>query len=60
MDKIETTDIKSNAIAIAKKLMELYWAPLYKYVSQNKQLIKTITGFLFKSENLYFISAKHI
>lgn len=59
MDKIEPTEFKDNAMAVAKKLMESYWGPLYKYVEANPHLIKTVTGLLLKHDKLVFYFGKN-
>lgn len=58
MDKIESKKFKDYALALGQKLMELYWSPLYKYVEQNKHLIKTVTGLLLKHDKLVFYLGK--
>ena len=58
MDKIESKEFKDYALALGQKLMELYWSPLYKYVEQNKHLIKTVTGLLLKHDKLVFYLGK--
>ena len=56
--KIEQTEFKHTAMEVAKKLMELYWGPIYRYVDQNRHLLKTVTGLLFKHDKLVFYFGK--
>ena len=58
MDKIKQSNFKDFTIWIAKTLNELYWSPLYKYIEQNKHLIKTVAGLLFKHDELVFYFGK--
>ncbi|GAB4032680.1 hypothetical protein [Spirosoma jeollabukense] len=58
MNELESEDFKDSSLAVGKKLMELYWLPLYNYVEKNKHLIKTVTGLLFEHEKLVFYFGK--
>lgn len=40
------------------KYKELYWIPLLNYVSENKELLNTVTGFLIKPEKLVLYYGK--
>lgn len=43
-------------LPIVKKIGELYWTPMYKYIQDNPHLVKTFPAFLLKHEKivLYF------
>ncbi len=58
MDNDEPKGLKENAFKVGQLLMERYWGPLYKYINQNEQLIKSVPGFLLKPEKLVFYFGK--
>ncbi len=53
--------IKPLVMAFLQELMENYWGPLYHYVKDNPELIKTIPGFLLDHENIIvYIGRTHL
>ncbi len=50
--------LKDFIIPIGQKITELYWKPLFDYLNENPELIKTFPGFLLKKESLVFYFGK--
>lgn len=43
---------------VGQKMMETYWAPLYRYLKKHEHLTNTFPGFLLKHEKLVFYFGK--
>lgn len=54
MSEIKTSTMHENAKHVGQILMELYWAPMFKYLSANENVLKTFTSFLLQPEQLTF------
>lgn len=50
--------LKEFIIPIGQKIMETYWKPLFDYLKENQQLIKTFPGFLLKRDSLVLYFGK--
>ena len=58
MERIKVVNMKDSSIRILKKMMEIYWSPLFKYLKKNTHLITTFTGFLLNYEKIIFYFGK--
>lgn len=58
MDKIEPKKLKDIVLLVGQKLMEVYWSPLGKYITENKHLTETVTGLLLRPDKLVFYFGK--
>lgn len=58
MDNSEPKSFRDLIVPVGKKIMEVYWTPLYRYLKQNPHLIKTFPGFLMNHEKLVFYFGK--
>lgn len=53
--------IKPLVIAFLQELMMCYWRPLYQYIENNPELIKTVPGFLLNLEKvIVYVGRTHI
>jgi len=57
-NKKEPKQFKDLISQVYKKIAKLYWSPLYKYLEENQDLIKTFPGFLLMSEKIVFYFGK--
>lgn len=61
MPEVVHDSIKPTVMLFLKRLMEVYWGPLYKYATENPALIKTMPGFLLNHEEIIvYVGQKHI
>ncbi|MFO7970661.1 MAG: hypothetical protein R6U40_02795 [Desulfobacterales bacterium] len=55
------SSIKHLVMAFMQELMKSYWGPLYKYVKDHPELIKTVPGFLLNHEKvIVYVGRTHI
>ena len=53
--------IKPLIMAFLQELMKNYWGPLYHYIKDNPDLIKTVPGFLLEHKKvIVYIGRTHI
>lgn len=61
MTDIQPEPIKALVDLFLQELMKSYWGPLYQYLVNNPELIKTVPAFLLRHEELaIYIGRKHI
>ncbi|EKO3457988.1 DUF4263 domain-containing protein [Vibrio parahaemolyticus] len=60
-DKETHATIKSLVMVFLQELMKRYWGPLYRYVKDNPELIRTMPGFLLNHEKvIVYVGRTHI
>lgn len=60
-EKDAHSTIEPLVMAFMQELMKNYWKPLYHYINDNPELIKTVPGFLLDHEKLIvYVGRTHI
>ncbi|MBA7586644.1 hypothetical protein ES708_28647 [subsurface metagenome] len=57
-DKPKISNYKETIFLLANEIGKHYWFPLYHYIKDKPELIKTVTGFLLNHEQVVFYIGK--